>query len=954
MPVPDSPEWDVPTTASAAGPGARGQAKFRPDRKLGAGGMGEVFRAWDSTLARWVALKYLRGGDDEEIARFKREAQLAAKLSHPHIAAVFEVGEEGGRHYIAMQYVDGGTLKGWKGDRRVLIAVMRDAARAVGCAHRQGVIHRDLKPENLLISGDPPHVYVTDFGLARAVEGRSELSISGHVVGTPSYMSPEQARGGRADERSDVYGLGATLYELLAGRPPLVGSSVLNTLMMVLETEPPLPSASDASIDRDIETIVLKCLEKDPARRYATADELADDLERFLAGEPVLARPASVFYRLRKRLARRRAVVAASLLGAAAVAAVLAITVPKWLGAVRARDEQKRAADEQREREAAAALRRERARGPIEQGRRLIDQMRATMRDKDYKHSEIVFLAEKARQEFVHALEACPDHPEAHLGIGVALALSGSAARAMESFERAIAAAPEFTTPYVERVRILVARYDGLRHRYRGEVADETREAEALRLRIEEDLARVEKVSPHSYERIYAQAILAFARGEYAPAADALKKYLAIAPADPSSHYWRGHAFYHLDRISDAEHEFTEAISLDRRYVDALNGRALCRFKRGGHKQAVSDYGRAIEGRPEDGTLYTNRAGPRFQLGDFKGAVEDAAQALSLLPRQWQAHLVRAMALLRLGDPDAALADCDRAVEINPDVPDAHFIRGNALKARKDLQGAVASYVRAIELEPGNSMYWFNRGNTRRLLGDADGAIADFTEALSLDKQYVEALNNRALARRAKGDLQGALRDLDAALKLDPKHEFAWGNRASVRRTLGDFDGALADCEELLKLAPSSPEAHYTRAHVRQQRGDLQAALADFARAIELNPRYDEAFNDRGVLKHRLKDYDGALADFDAAIAIDPRNPEPWTNRGVQLARRGDHAGAVRAQTRAIELRPASAAFHRRRAEAREKSDDRGGAIADAKKALTLAIDDRDRAACEALLRRLE
>ncbi len=306
--------------------------KFVRTQRLGAGGMGEVWKAWDTQLSRWVALKFLKGGDDDEILRFKREAQTAGQLSHPNIAAVYEVGEDQGRHYIAMQYVDGQTLKTFpRNDRRSVARLCRDAARAVAYAHEQGIVHRDLKPENLMVTqrGREPHIYVMDFGLARALEGGSELSISGSVVGTPSYMPPEQARGERVDERADVYSLGATIYELLTDRVPFKGANVYETLRRVQEEEPTAPRKIDPKVDSDLETIVLKCMEKEPLRRYGTAKELAEDIDRFLEGEPIAARRASPLYRWRRKLAKRKAVVLTVLGAVVVVGIVLAVLVPK-------------------------------------------------------------------------------------------------------------------------------------------------------------------------------------------------------------------------------------------------------------------------------------------------------------------------------------------------------------------------------------------------------------------------------------------------------------------------------------------------------------------------------------------------------------------------------------------------------------------------------------------------
>ncbi|HZN62223.1 MAG TPA: bifunctional serine/threonine-protein kinase/formylglycine-generating enzyme family protein [Planctomycetota bacterium] len=286
------------------------------DLPLGKGGMGEVWKAKDSRLDRWVALKFLRQEDPGEFARFQREAQTAAGLSHPGIAAIYEVGEIDGRHYIAMQHVSGRTIETFpRSDWRLLVTLLRDAARAVEHAHRKGIIHRDLKPENLIVekADDGWRAVVLDFGLARPIQGGEKLSLSGSIVGTPAYMSPEQARGAKLDERSDVYSLGASLYEVLTNRIPFEASSVFDTLKRVAEEDPVRPRLVNPRIHRDLETIVLKCMEKVPGRRYGSARELADDLTRFLAGELILARPAGPLIKGWKWTKRHRVVSAVAM-----------------------------------------------------------------------------------------------------------------------------------------------------------------------------------------------------------------------------------------------------------------------------------------------------------------------------------------------------------------------------------------------------------------------------------------------------------------------------------------------------------------------------------------------------------------------------------------------------------------------------------------------------------------
>ncbi|TWU56526.1 Serine/threonine-protein kinase PrkC [Rubripirellula tenax] len=269
--------------------------------EIARGGMGVVFRAKQKSANRVVALKRILAGrfaSDEEVQRFYAEAESAARLDHPNIVPVFDVGVESGHHYFSMGFVDGQSLNAniHQGPTPVRRAaqLVETIASAVGYAHDQGVIHRDLKPANVLLSRDGvPRV--TDFGLAKQVGSSRDLTATGQIMGTPSYMPPEQASGQTATvgPAADIYALGAILYALLTGRPPFQAASAIETIRQVLEEEPLSPSTLNADVDRDLETICLKCLQKDSVQRYATAGELGDELSRYLSGEPIHARPVS-------------------------------------------------------------------------------------------------------------------------------------------------------------------------------------------------------------------------------------------------------------------------------------------------------------------------------------------------------------------------------------------------------------------------------------------------------------------------------------------------------------------------------------------------------------------------------------------------------------------------------------------------------------------------------------
>lgn len=266
--------------------------------EVGRGGMGIVYRARQSSLNREVALKMLLSGtlaSEADLARFRAEAAAAARLDHPNIVPVYEVGEHEGHTFFSMKYVDGRTLAQVVADgplppQRAADLVLQ-AARAVAAAHRSGVLHRDLKPSNILIDRHGK-VHLTDFGLAKQLTDTATLTRTGAVLGTPAYMAPEQAAGNRGSvgPASDVYSLGTVLYHLITGRPPFQASSPVDLVLMVLEQDPPLPRVLNPGIDRDLEMITLRCLQKPPDLRYPTAEDLARDLQAYLSDEPLSVR----------------------------------------------------------------------------------------------------------------------------------------------------------------------------------------------------------------------------------------------------------------------------------------------------------------------------------------------------------------------------------------------------------------------------------------------------------------------------------------------------------------------------------------------------------------------------------------------------------------------------------------------------------------------------------------
>jgi tetratricopeptide (TPR) repeat protein len=1001
----------LPNASSA--PQGKEFGKFTLIEMLGRGGMGEVWKAFEKDLKRTVAIKFIQGNDPTDEKRFRREAETVARLNHPHIAQMYEIGAHDGRTYLSMQLVNGVTIDKLKIDERVMLKAARDVAAALDFAHKQGVIHRDIKPSNIMVEGT--HAYLMDFGLARSNKVDSSISFSGMIVGTPQYMAPEQARGQTSlvDARSDIYSLGATLYTLLAGRPPYVlgpDEDVMGLLRRVAEEEPPKFDAS-----WELQTIVFKAMDKDRERRYQTAMEMAEDLQRYLDGEAIHARRASTIYRLRKKLVKHRwaalATAAAVVIGlgfggyllvsnflrerdrsAAVAEAVSAEKTGRWKEAMAAYERAFAlgASEELRQKKENMAQRVQKEKADLERANaekaaKLIYQQSAQdlhmirlrsyrpgwkMTDSEFQ--EFQKLSDAAKRQ----MDLTGSSAEGWWIVGQVADLKGDWAGAQKAYEQGLQTDPKHEGCAVTLARSLIRRSLLANHRpetdpqqiqawvkraldlvrdVKGE-GFETDLARGYLLSIEdqpvEDYCRrmIEKWQGKDfYEEFYLLRGVSAIGGTVSDFDEAVR----IRPGYYEAILWRSVARRQAKDFARSLEDCNRALELHPRLIEAYNDRGWSHFGLREYRKALEDFSRALELNPESIEGLNGRGGAKLALRDFAGAEQDFAAAIRVSPPMAILHSNRALARLRSKNYDGAIADADRAIELYPRYAKAYSTRAQAYSAKKKFPKAMEDFDRSIEIAPDAGTY-STRGVTRLGMKDVAGAIRDFNEALRLDPRHARAYSNLGSLNLSMGNPARAIQFFDKALECDPELVEAYVGRCAARRESNDLAGALEDGERALKRDDTSAEAHVNVSSALFLAGRIPEALRSVNRGIELNPEYALAYSNRALIYEQMKDWESALKDYDAAIRLDSTFADAVRNRGWAWMERREFDKALADFTRWTELRPKDPDARLYRAGMLDRLGRFEEAAKDAEQALTLG-DSKwpGRRAAEALLAKL-
>ncbi len=945
--------------------------------------------------------------DQKQLQRFKNEALAAASLDHPNIVHVHSVGCERGVHYYAMQYIEGRTLaqvinqlrqdsglvtrdaqaegaprgggEASSDDRTVEFEAAPEpdaspsadtdreaqarastegshrtpeffrsvarlgiqAAEALEHAHQLGVVHRDIKPSNLMVDTGG-HLWVTDFGLAHTRTG-ADITMTGDVLGTLRYMSPEQAAGkSRAlDHHTDIYSLGVTLYELVTLQPAFASDDRQKLLREIGDEEPQAPRQVNKAVPKDLETIVLKATAKEPEARYATAQELADDLKRYLEDKPIQAKRPMLVQRAAKWARRHRPAVCSAAVGLL-IAAVVAAAIA-WNGYQR-RVELERAVGEH----LAAA--------------------RALLQSQDYTAAERQLAEARGRLEVAQYRA----RPLASAVAGLSDEVSAKV-RAQERFDQfqqlreevsALAwhsetflmrQAAESCLAALKLYRVLDTThwqdepaYQDLDEHQQEVVREAAAELLFLRARLEVKTAFDEKARAAAHRA----------------AIDALRRIETFRQPVPAGYLWMADSWQHLgeERLAADARERAESLPP----TTALDFFALGEFQhhQGQFEQALQSYSMALRCKPDHFlSLYGGGYALTFL---FRNEAAEAmlTGAIAVNPHSGIAYIKRGENCMTQGKLDQARADFAKAAELTPESARPYISLGELLTRQGDLAQAIDMYNKALELNPHQSVL-LARGIVYAELGAHDKAITDLTAAIERasvgtkqnpDRRYewwtlarsrfhranmLERLGER---ERALNDFRGAIEPLGKSIELPPstpsQQAWAYRLRGDCYTKLEQYDNALDDYSKALELLPSASYSYKRRGFIYYKINEYEEAIADLNKAVELNPDDssnvtwiapslvaqcpDQTFRDgiidlagkaieltsgsagsycaRARIYASLSEYDKSAADYDKALQIDPQYAFAYWARASLRANKGDVDAAIADYQKAVGL----------------------------------------------------
>jgi serine/threonine protein kinase/tetratricopeptide (TPR) repeat protein len=961
--------------------------------ELGRGGMGVVYKARDRRLQRLVALKMVLAGahvGPVGLARFRAEAEAVAKLTHANIVQIYETGEQEGRPFFSLEFVEGGSLEqqidGSPTNPKAAAQLIETLARAMQVAHERGIIHRDLKPANILLAriGNqssmiraresdtqslPPSHWsrttipkIADFGLAKHVDDDSGQTKSGTILGTPSYMAPEQAEGKTRDvgPAADIYALGTILYELLVGRPPFRAGSPIDTIRQVVEQEPIRPRQLEPRVPLDLETICLKCLEKQPERRFATAGDLADDLRRFIDGDPVHARPTPSWERAWKWGKRRPAVVA--LLGVSLLAGISMVLFIAWHNlSLRARLDVAIAQERHARQREMDALAKNRLASLQQEGQKLYDSARVAVAAGDWSAARLdlekallTVGGEAGLESVKQPSEALLNKVKEELNVEAARRTSG---QRFASYVNLRDQAQFLGTLYtgmdlaanLDAARASVEAALGVygvlagqdaRPRFDAYLSDAQRAeilqdcAGLLLILAETEAQSSSQTNPAAKEQFLRKALTYLEQGRRLGAprrafelrraryfrllsneteAKRAEQAAAATPlVDVVDHFLMADELYRREQFAEAINEFEKVLAQKPGHFWAQYLDALCLLRQQRPAEARTLLSACMAQRTDFVWLYLLRGFAHGELRAWSEAEADFEKAAGIARDDNSRYVLsvnRAVLRIRTARIDDAIADLKSAIKLKPNAYQAFVNLAQAYRGQGQLEKALETLRRAIDLEPGLAHLYRLRARLHLERREPDLALEDFDRAIhrqdAASPYQVDDQIERGRLLLSKGKYAEAFASFDRALAIESDHAAGQRLRAEALFGLGRFQEVVDAFDRYLKTGKPLESVYRGRGLARAELGQFPGAIEDFTKALELHPTSAvQAF--RGWTHLVVDAPKLAVRDFELAIELDPHNGDAYNGRGLARVRLGRHNEAALDAAEALRQGPSS------------------------------------------------
>ncbi|MBI4245119.1 MAG: tetratricopeptide repeat protein [Planctomycetes bacterium] len=721
--------------------------KFRIVQKLGSGGMGSVYKAYEPALKRHVAIKILDKTTNDAFKRFQLEAETIAKLGHPSIVSIYDIGTYNGRPYLSMQYIDGEALDTLIGKLTITecLDITAKACEALEHAHNHGVIHRDIKPQNILIDKEK-NVYIADFGIARHMD--SDLTMTGSMTGTPAYMSPEQAKGLETNARSDVYSVGATLYHCLTSKPPFEGKNIVDIAAKIADKTPISIRKINSKIHKDIETIVNKCLYKEPNVRYQRATDLQADIRRFLNGEGILARDHSITYIILKKVKKYRLL----------LSVVLLIVVPSFYIAAS----------------------------------EYIDHQNLVKADIVLEKGISLYWENKlneAMDSFKHAISIKHDFSKALYYMGMVYRDMKRVEDALSKYKEVIKLEKDYvieslvtiSTIYLEQKRF----QDGINEAF-----------------------KVIELHPNNHEAYHNISAGFFGMGMLDEAFQYGQKTIDLKPDYAEGYDMLGGFWAKKGDLDKAIQNCMKAIELKPTFGLAYANIGLLYSRKGDNEKAKEYSKKAVEIYPSSSITHNTLGYIYSQLDDYPKARKSFEKAVSLEPDNVVNVFNLATAYTRLQRYEEAIEHFTKATELDQNHLDAWYYRGTAQHHLQRYQDSIKSFENIVSRKQDYRDTLFKLGYSYAMMGDTQNAISYYLKSIEITPNIMMAHYNLANIYVHQGEFEDAVKLLQTVIKTDPGYGEAYITLSVAYRGLSNTDKSKSTLVKIIELKPDFTPAY--------------------------------------------------------------------------------------------------------------------------------------------------